>query len=111
VAGSGKRDNAGNFSNNSKTVNFPREILLHGDTWVEFLASSCIYFVLPIYSFKFVIIRKETTQSSSDRAQNYRFCRFHSEYRRPLCGHQDHASGYTTVPSESHYGMFSTNGS
>lgn len=32
-------------------------------------------------------------------------------YRRPVCGHQDHASGYTTVPSDSHYVMYSTNGS
>ena len=33
------------------TANFPRNILLHEGMWVEFLANSSIYFVLPIYSF------------------------------------------------------------
>jgi len=45
VTGSGKRDNAGNFSNNSKTVNFPRNILLHGGVSVQFVANSSIYLV------------------------------------------------------------------
>jgi hypothetical protein len=67
----------------TQKLNFPRKILLHGGMWVGFLANSSIYFVLPIYSFKFVIIWKESSQSFSGRAQNYPFCHFQSGITSP----------------------------